>query len=330
MTLSATALVDLTQAKAHLRVDTAASLHVSAEFVGVGTGAALTLDLDHTPIDGTLRLYVDNTLQVEGTNFTIATATITFVTVPVLDKGITANYDYAATDDTFESYDDLLLDNLIEAATKKAEEFTGRAFIQRAETEKHFGDGTKVLKLYRQPAVSITSVVRHISEIVGTGDGSTVAFTLDETPTALSVKVYVDGVLQVLTTNYTIIADIITFVVASTPTDGVKITAKYTHTILGISEYTEWLNIGRLHSLDVWTANRIFTVVYTAGYGADRPATQALVPDAVAAVLLILANLFENRTDQLKSESIAGLGSVTYDIPSQAKELLNPYRVNIL
>ena len=68
----------------------------------------------------------------------------------------------------------------------------------------------------------------------------------------------------------------------------------------------------------------------TAGYGAGRAATQALIPDAVTAVLMMVAYLYENRVDQVKSESIAGLGSVTYDIPSQAKELLNPLRVNVL
>ncbi len=320
MALSDIALVDLTTAKAHLRVDTAASLKISAEFVGVGAPPTVAFVLDHTPIEGSLRLYVDNVLQVEDTDFSIAVATVTFVVAPVINKGITANYDYAAGDDTFESYDDLLLENLIAAATKKAEEWTGRAFIQRAITEKHFGDGTKILKLYKQPVESITSVARDISEEVGTGDGSTVAFTLDETPTALSVKVYVDGALQELTTDYTIAAAVITFVAA--PADETKITAKYTHTILAISEYTEWLAIGRLQSIDVWTAKRIFTVVYTAGYGATRAATQALIPDAVAAVLLILANLFENRTDLVKSESVTGIGSVTYDIPSQAKDLL--------
>lgn len=333
MSLSTVALVTLVQAKNYLRVDAAASLHIDAEYVGVGDdGVEGTKEftLDHTPVEGSLKLYLKNVLQVEPTHFSIADATITFVTAPPDGDIITASYDYAAADNTFEAYDDELLERLIEAATKKAEDYTGRVFVQGSITEKHFGDGTKVLKLYKQPVVSITSVVREISEIVGTGDGATVEFILKETPTLLSVTVYVDGVLQTLTTHYTISGSTITFVAESTPTDGAKITAEYTHTILPISEYTEWLSIGRLKTENLWTANRTFKVVYIAGYGADRAATQALVPDAVAAVLLILANLFENRTDQVKSESVAGLGSVTYDIPSQAKELLNPLRVNVL
>ena len=329
MSLSDIALVDLTQAKSHLRIDEVSSLHVSAEFVGVGDGADVTFDLDHTPVEGSLKLYVNNVLQVETTNYSISTATITFVVAPPLNQGITANYDYAAVADTFESYDDLLLENLIAAATQKAEAFTGRAFIQRAITESHLGDGLTVLRLYRQPVVSITSVVRDVSEAVATGDGTTVAFTLDETPTASSVKVYVDGVLQTLTTDYTISGATITFIVA--PADETKIAATYTHTILPINEYTDWLSIGRLHRVsEVWTANRIFKIVYTAGYAATRAATQALIPDVVSAVLLILANLFENRVDLLKTEAITGIGSVTYDIPSQAKELLNPYRTMML
>ncbi len=333
MSLSDAALVTLAQAKAHLRIDAVTNLHIDAEYVGAGdVGETLVFPLDYTPVEGSLKLYLEGILQVETTHFSITDAVITFITAPPDSDIITASYDrlWEVGDDLFESYNDLLLENLIEAATEKAESYTGRAFVQRSVTESHFGDGSKVLRLYKQPVDSITSVVREISEAVGTGDGSTVEFTLDETPTALSVKVYVDGTLKTLTMDYTISGAVITFESTSIPADGAKVTAKYTHTILAINEYTEWLSVGRLQSVDAWTANRIFTVVYTAGYAATRPATQALVPDAVAAVLLILANLFENRTDQVKTERVADLGSVTYDIPSQAKVLLNPLKVNLL
>jgi len=328
MSLSDTALVTLTQAKAHLRVDAMASQHIYAEYVGIGNAVAVAFDLDNTPVDGSLRLYVDGTLQVETTDFTISAATITFVAAPGDGEAITAAYDTAAADDTFESFDDLLLEKLIEAATKKAEDYTGRAFIQRSITESHFGNGSKVMNIYKQPVDSITSVVRKVSENVGLGDGSTVAFSLDEVPTAASVLLYVDGVLRELTTDYTLDGADITFVAA--PADEAKVTAKYTHTILAISEYTEWLSIGRLYAEGVWTVHKIFEVVYVAGYDATRAAVQALIPDAVAAVLLMVAYLYENRTDQLKSESITGLGSVIYDIPSQAKELLAPLKVSWL
>ena len=328
MSLSDIALVTLIQAKAYLRVNHASSLHVDAEFLGVGDGADTTFDLDNIPIEGSLILKVNDVLQADPTHYSISGATITFVTAPPLSQGITASYDYAAVADTFESYDDALVADLIEAATNRAESYTGRAFIQRTITESHFGDGTEILKLYKQPVESITSVARGISEAIGTGDGSTVEFELDETPTALSVKLYIDGVLQTITTHYTLDGATITFVAA--PDDEAKITAKYTHTILAINEYTEWISIGRLKCEDLWTANRIFTVVYVAGYGADRAATQALVPDAVAAVLLILANLHENRVDHLKHETITGLGTVVYDIPSKAKTLLDPLRVSVL
>jgi len=262
MALSDTSLVTLVQAKNYLRVNAAASLHIDAEFVGVGTGAEDEFDLDHTPIEGSLILKVNDVLQVEGTDFAISAATITFETAPTLNHGITASYDYAAGDDTFESYDDELLERLAEAATKKAEDFTGRAFVQREIIETHIGDGTRIIKLYRQPIVS------------------TVAITIT-----------IDGE--------------------------------------DLESWSERLSIGRIYHLIIWEVDAEIVVTYTAGYG-DRAATQELVPDAVAAVLLILANLFENRTDQLKSESIAGVGSVTYDIPSQAKELLNPLRVNLI
>ena len=317
MALSDTALLTLVQAKEHLRINAAASLHISAEFIGVGDGSDVTFDLDHTPIDGSLKLYVDNALLVETTDYSISTATITFVVAPVLNKGITANYDYTAVDDTFESYDDLLLEGIIEAATKKAEEYTGRAFIQRAITESHAEDASKAIMLYKQPIVSVTSVVKVLSEFVGEGDGTTVKFTLEEIP-ASTISLYVDAVLQTLTTNYTMSDETITF--GAAPADGAEITAKYTHTIKAISEYTE------VSSSLVGSWDGLYTVVYTAGYEVTRAATQALVPDVAQAVLMIAANLFENRIDLVKSEGVAGMGSVAYDIPSQALALLKPYR----
>jgi len=261
MSLSDTALVTLVQAKNYLRVDAAASLHVDAEFVGVGTGAEDEFNLDHTPVEGSLILKVNDVLQVDPTNYSISGTTITFVVNPPLNEGITASYDYAAGANTFESYDDDLLENLIEAATKKAEDHVGRLFIRREIAETHIGDNKQVLKLYRQPVVSVTGIT-------------------------------VGGV--------------------------------------ALTSYTERLTIGRIYHLVVWPLDYEIVVTYTVGYGANRAATQALVPDAVTAVLLIIANLFENRTDQVKSESVTGLGSVTYDISSQAKELLNPLRTNVI
>ena len=328
MSLSDTALVTLIQAKAYLRVNHASSLHVDAEFLGVGDGADTTFDLDNIPIEGSLILKVNDVLQVDPTHYSVSGATITFVTAPTLNHGITASYDYAAVADTFESYDDALVENLIAAATKKAEEYTGRAFVQRTVTEQHPGDGSAILKLYRQPVVTITSVSRHRYEQVGTGDGLIVVFTLDNTPIAGSVILYVDGVLQVITTNYTIDGATITFEAGSTPGDEAIVTANYNTAV--VANYTERLHIGRLYRDTSWAQDYIYEIVYTTGYGADRAATQALVPDAVAAVLLILANLHENRVDHLKHETIAGLGTVVYDIPSKAKTLLDPLRVSVL
>ena len=143
------------------------------------------------------------------------------------------------------------------------------------------------------------------------------------------MKVYADGVLQTLTTHYTISGAVITF--GTAPADGVLVTAKYTHTIKPISEYTEQLARGQLKGLSEWNDAIIYTVVYTAGYGATRVATQVLVPDVVSAVLMMIAYLYENRTDLVHGESITGIGSVTYDLPlyiekSGANILLSPYR----
>lgn len=324
MSLNNLALVSLIQAKAHLHIDGVASLHVDAEFLGVGDGSDVTFDLDNTPIDGSLILKVNDVLQVEDTDFTISAATVTFETAPTLNYGITASYDYSAEDNTFEAYDDELLENIIEAATKKAEDYTGRAFIQGSITERHTGNSSKILRLNRRPAVTITSVRRYHYERPGTGDGSTVVFTLNNTPITGTVVVYKNGSLQIVTTDYTISGVTITFV--SAPSDGDIITANYKTAI----DFIEQLNIGRLYRESSWIQDYIYEVVYTAGYATTRAATQALVPEAVQAVLLMIAYLYENRTDQVKSESVVGIGSVTYDISSQALKLLNPLRVNVL
>lgn len=258
-------LITLVQAKNYLRVDAAASLHVDAEFVGVGDGSNVTFDLNETPVSGSLKLYVDDVLQVEGTDFEISGVTITFTTAPVLDKGITASYDYAAGDNTFESYDDDLLEQLIAAATRKAEDYTGRAFIIRSITEKRIGDGTQILKLYKQPMV------------------------------ADSISITVDGD--------------------------------------ALTSWSERLSIGRIYHLAVWPLDAEIVVTYTAGYGADRAATQPLVPDAVVAVLIAVAFWYENRMG-VKSQNVSGVGSVDYGdpggLPEAAKGKLDSLMVSVL
>lgn len=264
MALSDEALVTLVQAKNYLRVNAAASLHVDAEFVGVGTGSEDEFDLDNTPVEGSLILKVNDVLQVEDTDFTISAATITFETAPTLNHGITASYDYAAGDDTFESYDDELLERLIEAATRKAEDYTGRAFIRRAIEETHIGDNKQVLVLNKRPVTEVDTI--------------------------------------------TVGGDV-------------------------LASYTERLTIGRIYHLVVWPLDYEIVVDYVAGYGgngATRADVQALIPEAVTAVLIILAFLFENRTDKVDSINIGGIGSTSYKLPSQAEELLNPYKVNVI
>ncbi len=275
MTLSATALVTLVQAKNHLKMDAAASLHVDAEYVGVGDGSDTTFDLDHTPVSGSLKLYLNNSLLTETTHYTISGATITFVVYPPLGQAITASYDYAASDNTFESYDDELLEIFINAATKKCEDNCGRAFIQRSITEYRIGDGGTHLVLNKKPVSTLTSVVMGSSTLTEDTD-----FTLfDE-----------EGVLR-------------------RPLAGTE----------GSFWATNIQGIG-------WTEGYKITIVYTAGYASTRAATQALVPDAVLAVLVTVSQLYENRLG-LKSQNVSGVGSVDFgelgEIPEQAKRLLS-------
>ncbi len=274
MTLSATALVTLPQAKNHLRMDAAAALHIDAEYVGVGDGSDTTFDLDHTPVSGSLKLYLNNSLLTETTHYSISGVTVTFVVYPPLGQAITASYDYAAGDNTFESYDDELLEFLINAATKKCEDYCGRAFIQRSITEYRIGDGGTLLKLNKRPVSTLTSVVMGSSTLTEDTD-----FTLyDE-----------EGVLK---------------------------------RPLGGTEGSFWAtNIQGIG----WTDGYKITIVYTAGYAATRAATQALVPDAVMAVLVAVANWYENRLG-VNSQNVSGVGSVDYDIgelPEQSKRLLS-------
>jgi hypothetical protein len=328
MSLSDRALITLNQAKNFIRLDAAASLHVDAEYLGMGDGGDKTFDLDHTPIDGTLKLYVNGTLQVETTGYSISTATITFVSAPALNHPITASYDYAASTDTFESYDDDLLERLIEAATKKAEDYTARAFVNDTITETHHGEGTGIIRLYRQPVNSITSVSWQKAERF-TGDGDTVDFALNETPLSGSLSVYVDGTLQTATTDYTLSGATITFTTA--PSDEAKIVAKYYVELDVVDDYTEWLHIGRLKGS--WLNNYIYRVVYSAGYGANRATVQPLLPDAVTAVLIAVATWYENRLG-VKSQSITGIGSVDYgdpeDLPAAAKAKLRLLKLDVL
>ena len=322
MSLSSTALVDLTQAKNYLRIDAAASLHVDAEYVGMGDGETKAFSLDNTPVDGSLKLYVNGTLQTETTHFTISGANITFVTAPTLNHPVTAAYDYAASSDTYESYDDDILERIIEAATQKAEDYTGRAFIQREITETHRGEGESVLKLFRRPVVSISSVSYEYT-VRSDGDGSTTAFDLGETPKSGSLSVYVDNVLQTEDEDYTLSGDVVTF--TSAPADDTNIVFKFNVTMDLASDYYEQLSVGRLTG--TWYSDYEYEVIYTAGHGSDRDAAQSAVPDAVLAVLLIASDLYEARSDQAKSIGVAGAGSKSYDIPSRAKDLLNPLRI---
>ncbi len=96
MTLSNTALVTLAQTKNFIRMDAASSLHIDAEYVGEGDGAETHFTLDHTPIEGSLKLYLNNVLLTETTHYTISGAALTFVVYPPNGQAITASYDYAA------------------------------------------------------------------------------------------------------------------------------------------------------------------------------------------------------------------------------------------
>ena len=158
---------------------------------------------------------------------------------------------------------DELIEMLIEAATKKAEDYTGRAFVQREIVETRIGDDRQVLKLYRQPIVSVASIT------VG-GDA--------------------------------------------------------------LTSWSQRFSIGRIYHPTVWPLDYEVVITYTAGYGADRAAVLALVPDAVLAVLIAIATWCDNRIG-VKSQSISGVGSVDYGViaslPEASMRKLDSLRVNL-
>jgi len=324
MSLSDNALVTLIQAKNFLKVDATASLHVDAEFVALGDGTTKAFSLGHTPVEGSLKLYVNNVLQVETTNYSLSGASITFVAAPTLNYPITASYDYSSATDTFEAYDDDLLEKLIEAATKKAEDYTGRYFVQRVITESHQGDGSEILRLYKRPVVSITAVsYKRIGNAIG--DGSTDAFSLGYVPKANSLTVYVDGVLKVITTDYILSGSTVTFTTA--PVDGAEIIFRFEVGLTLNSDYFEQVYSGRLKGS--WSGDYEYEVTYTAGYG-TRAEAQAILPDVLTAVLLIISDIYETRSDKAGNINISGLGSTDYTMPSRAAELLDLCRIDIL
>lgn len=280
MTLSATALVTLVQAKQHLRKDAANSLHVDAEYVGVGDDSETEFTLDNTPVTGSLKLYLNNSLLTETTHYTISGATVTLVVYAPSGHALTASYDYAASANTFESYDDELIEFMINAATKKCEDYCGKAFIQRAITENRIGDGGTLLVLNKKPVNTLTSIVMNDSTLTEDTD-----FTLFKE----------EGHLK-------------------RPTSSAS--SFFAENLEGLG----WIN------------NYKIVITYNAGYAATRAATQALVPDAVMAVLMTVAALYENRLG-LKSQSITGIGSQDVGelggIPEQAKKLLGSLNSNL-
>jgi hypothetical protein len=331
MTLSSTALVTLNQVKAFLHLDPATSLHIDAEAVGTGNGTNPTFVLDHTPLSGTLKLYVDSVLQTEVTGYTLATATITFIgaAIPGNGKVVTAAYDYASSGSTFEAYDDDVLEMLIEAATKKTEDYCSSAWVARTLTEIYQGNGSQILRLNRSPIISITSVNRKVLNSF-LGDGVTLVFTLSDTPKASSYTVYVNGTLKTETTHYAISGTTLTFTAAGLPADDADIVVKYSVSVKHV-DYEEQLSIGRLKGS--WYNGYQYEVVYVTGYDTTAAAVRALLPDAAIAVLTTISAWYSNRSG-LTAESVAGIGSVSYgaelELPDVAKAKLAGLRKWIL
>jgi hypothetical protein len=131
-----------------------------------------------------------------------------------------------------------------------------------------------------------------------------------------------------LTTDYTLSGSTVTF--RSAPTIDYVLSFEYEVTLNLAQDFEKKLSIARLISNGVWSEDTEYVVVYTAGYGSSRATVQASIPAAVTAVLLIVSDLYENRGDKVGSVNLGSLGSVSYNMPSRAQELLNRLKVDFI
>ena len=104
-----------------------------------------------------------------------------------------------------------------------------------------------------------------------------------------------------------------------------------------LTDYVERLSMGRLYR-SVWSRGAEIVVTYTAGYGEAMEygyegELQQLVPDAVLAVLAAVGEWY-NRRFGATSESVSGIGSVTYgdedELPASAKAKLTALRQRVI
>lgn len=105
--------------------------------------------------------------------------------------------------------------------------------------------------------------------------------------------------------------------------DAVKVTAENgTETTVPASSYWVDKSIGRLVRANgyTWPTHRgfaSFIIRFTAGYGASGSAVPAPIRQAL---LMTIANLYENRTDVVT-------GTIATELPTNSKTLLDPYRI---
>jgi len=97
----------------------------------------------------------------------------------------------------------------------------------------------------------------------------------------------------------------------------------------GVSEYATALVVGDVLTLVPKLGKSPLKAESNGGHIAcTRVMTDTAIPDAVnGGVLRMIARLYEQRADQVGSESVSGLGSVGWNAPSEALILWQPYLV---
>lgn len=281
---------------------------VVGENIGTGNGSTLVFGpvADPKVIADTETVYVDGTAKIRNVDYTVNydTGVVTFATggAPALNKAVTMDYWASAwvinsrVIDAIQTAEDEINRNLRrsyyqpQTITEYADSFDpldtqpysyeARSYsdmVEDYQPKMNMAVYSRLIKLDKYPIKSVSQIIINAqptdasSEVVGTGNGVTTGFSLDNSPVVYgSEKIYVAGVqVSNYTMNYSTGA--ITF--TGTPPTG-AITADYTYctngTVVSASDYLYRADPGLIYLKT--TASQIkqnpfiCAVTYTYGY----------------------------------------------------------------
>jgi hypothetical protein len=173
-------------------------------------------------------------------------------------------------------------------------------------------DGTKFLRddgTWQTVTGGATTSTPYQEQLTGTVNGSNTAFTLPHTPgDGNEVKIFIDGVYQYPTTDYTISGTSVTFVTA--PASGSTVYAAYNSSPTGAQP----LNTD-LTAIAALTPTNDDIIQRKAGAWTNRSMSQLKTDLALAKADVGLSNV-DNTSDATKNSSVATLTNKTIDLAS--------------